>query len=136
MKVPFEDWFDPKNKEHLKAYRHLQKHAAWPSGFIPLGVELSPMWQVLVVNKMAECFLEEKVPAKAPHPVQLSKKAKQKYLKSPDHCPSCESTDYIGLGDLDVVGEGPEAVQSVECGACKLRWQDVYQIKDVILMDD
>ena len=31
MKI--EDWFDPKNLDHLRAYNHLRNYGEWPDGF-------------------------------------------------------------------------------------------------------
>lgn len=52
-------WFDPKNREHLKAYRYLQQHGYWPEGW-PLG-PLSAHWQVVIINMIADAYLAEKL---------------------------------------------------------------------------
>jgi len=62
-RVKLSDWFDPYNKDHIKAYRHLTKFGFWPKPFfevIPdyVQTEGDPMWQVVLVAKMAEAWVE------------------------------------------------------------------------------
>jgi len=58
------EFFNPYSVEHLKAYEHLSKHGKWPAGFLPENLEYSNVWQVGIVNKMANAWLEQ---AKAGH---------------------------------------------------------------------
>jgi hypothetical protein len=51
------DWFYPNNKTHLEAYEHLKKNGVWPKDFIPNDLELPPIWQVMLMGKMAECWI-------------------------------------------------------------------------------
>jgi len=50
------DWFDPRNINHLKAYKHLQKTGVWPEGFIK--GELPSHWQTMVTYKLADAYLD------------------------------------------------------------------------------
>lgn len=52
------DWFDPYNREHLTAYRHLCDTGMWPENFISENIYLPPGWQVFIVNKMSDAWLE------------------------------------------------------------------------------
>ena len=54
--IPIAKWFDPNNKEHLKAYNHLSKKGSWPEGFIPDNVELEGPWQYELTAIMAQCW--------------------------------------------------------------------------------
>lgn len=36
--IKLEDWFDPYNPEHMKAYEALCKSGCWPESFVPLHV--------------------------------------------------------------------------------------------------
>ncbi len=55
------DWFDIKNKEHLKAYRHLQDTGQWPRGFIPHDIEFGQGWQIILKGIMAAEYVKEKI---------------------------------------------------------------------------
>lgn len=39
--MKLQDWFDPYNIDHIKAYDHLQKTGTWPEGFVSAGIEYS-----------------------------------------------------------------------------------------------
>lgn len=60
MPIQFVDFFDVSNVEHLKAYRYLQVKGYLPEGFVPYGIEMGPLWQVLVANKLANAYLTNK----------------------------------------------------------------------------
>lgn len=51
------DWFDARKKEHLVAYRHIQKHGHWPPGW-PIG-PLCGLWTVVILNKLADAYIED-----------------------------------------------------------------------------
>ena len=55
------DWFDIKNKEHLKAYRHLQDTGMWPRDFLPEGLKLGHGWQIILKGIMAAEYVREKL---------------------------------------------------------------------------
>lgn len=52
----FIDWFNPRNLNHLKAYKHLQKTGVWPEGFVK--GDLPVHWQVLLLNLLADAYLD------------------------------------------------------------------------------
>jgi hypothetical protein len=56
------DWFDPHNQEHLKAWKHLTQEGVWPEGFIPEGMSINPYWIIQITAKLADCWLNEKLP--------------------------------------------------------------------------
>jgi hypothetical protein len=60
MPTSFVDFFDVTNIEHLKAYKFLQTYGYLPEGFVPLGVEMSQLWQVVVADKLANAYLASK----------------------------------------------------------------------------
>lgn len=55
------DWFDIKNIEHLKAYRHLEDNGQWPKGFIPKDVKFGSSWSVILKGIMASEYVREKL---------------------------------------------------------------------------
>jgi hypothetical protein len=52
--VNFAEWFDVNNIDHIRAYVHLRITGMWPEGFIPDNVEMGSIWQVDLMQKMAE----------------------------------------------------------------------------------
>lgn len=52
------DWFDPYNKEHMEAFVHLNETGNWPDNFLPVDIEILPNWQLVLIGKMADCWLE------------------------------------------------------------------------------
>lgn len=52
-KVNIIDWFDIYNKDHLQAYKHLEKTGTWPKDFIPDHVLFSTNWNIVLMQKMA-----------------------------------------------------------------------------------
>ena len=56
MKI--EDLFDAHNLNHLAAYRHLQNTGQWPKDFIPKETEFSSMWNILILSKLANAWLD------------------------------------------------------------------------------
>lgn len=59
----------------------------------------------------------------------ITKKEKRAYLKSPFHCPFCNSTN-ISSGHTD--NEGKVIIQPVECFDCKCTWNEVFVLIDII----
>jgi hypothetical protein len=61
-KINIGDWFNPKNIEHIRAYKHLEDTGFWPEGFIEEGViNFIPGWQYLLASKMADCWVKLKL---------------------------------------------------------------------------
>ena len=60
-KIPIEKWFDPHESEHLQAYSELQEKGSWPKCFIPSNVVMTHGWNILLVSKMADCWLAFKL---------------------------------------------------------------------------
>lgn len=56
--------------------------------------------------------------------MQLTNEQKEKYLKSPGHCPHCGSTDISG-GPLEADGD---VWQVITCENCNAEWTDVYKL--------
>lgn len=52
-----EQFFNPLDFWHVKAYKFLTKHGYWPSGFIPANVILSHLDVMIVQAKMAEAWV-------------------------------------------------------------------------------
>ena len=52
-----DEWFDPRNKEHITAYKQLQDTGIWPKDVIPDNMEFVLGWQILVMNKIADCWI-------------------------------------------------------------------------------
>lgn len=57
--MKFEDFFDPSNIEHIKAYAHVEKTGAWPEGFIPIGVITSYIDVITAQSKLAHAYIEQ-----------------------------------------------------------------------------
>ena len=55
----FEDWFDPYNVEHQKAYATLMETGAWPLGFVPADVEYPALSVRSIQAKMATAWIEQ-----------------------------------------------------------------------------
>lgn len=52
------EFFDPHDPKHIKAYRHLEETGYWPKGFVPAETEMLANWQIALVAKMANCWVE------------------------------------------------------------------------------
>jgi len=48
-------WFDPSDKEHIKAFRVAQTTGRWPEGFVPDHVDMGSLWSV--ANKIADYYI-------------------------------------------------------------------------------
>lgn len=55
------NWFNPYNRQHLRAYHHLRETGTWPDGFPPDDVEIPLMWHYGLANKMADLWVDEKL---------------------------------------------------------------------------
>lgn len=55
------DYFDPGNQDHLIAYRELRRNGEWPDGFLPHDVTIPQHWQVLLMQKITDAYLAEKL---------------------------------------------------------------------------
>lgn len=57
------DFFDPHNIEHIRAYKHLMETGKWPLDFAieASGHPTTQLWQVEIVNKMANAWVEMKL---------------------------------------------------------------------------
>lgn len=53
--------FDPHNIDHCRAYRHLQKTGQWPDGIEFHGVQDDPLWQISLIGKMANIWIDHKI---------------------------------------------------------------------------
>jgi len=49
------EWFDPSNKEHLRAFRTLTETGQWPKGFVPKEVDMGSPWRVSI--KIADHYM-------------------------------------------------------------------------------
>ena len=63
------EFFDPQVTKHLRAYKYLEEHGSWPRGFIDEDITFSPIWQVVILSKIADAHIEnllqeEKTPLK------------------------------------------------------------------------
>ena len=58
--VDFTEFFDPYNQEHIRAYQHLQETGRWPLDFAikACGHPMPNLWQVSIVNKMADAWVK------------------------------------------------------------------------------
>jgi hypothetical protein len=60
-KKSFCEWFDPHNKDHIRAYAHLQKTGTWPEGFKPERIYMETGWQGILAFKLANTWIEYKL---------------------------------------------------------------------------
>ena len=61
------DWFNPHNLEHLQAYKDLNKTGFWPKEFwnkivVNDQIEMTNAWQVAIACKIANAFVNDKLP--------------------------------------------------------------------------
>ena len=54
------DWFDVNNFEHILGYDYLIRTGHWPVGFIPEGTEFVPNWNILIMSKLADAYINVK----------------------------------------------------------------------------
>ena len=59
------EYFDPHNKTHCEAYDELQRTGVWPRWFLgglrDHNIELDANWQLLLVVKLANAWIEFKL---------------------------------------------------------------------------
>jgi hypothetical protein len=53
------EFFNPYRIEHLKAYAVAKKTGFWPKDFIPSGITIDTLWQVAILGKMADAWIEQ-----------------------------------------------------------------------------
>lgn len=56
--LSIEDWFNPRNKGHLRAYKKMLNEGEWLAEFIPRSVKFSQGWRVLLADSLADCWIE------------------------------------------------------------------------------
>ena len=57
-KIMFSEWFDPTNKDHVKALITLNKTGVFPVGFIPDNVDMDTHWTVSMFGKIAVAYVD------------------------------------------------------------------------------
>jgi hypothetical protein len=61
-KIRIEEFFDPHNIEHLRAFRSLYRgDGKWPDGFLPENIDFGSCWQHEILIRMALCWVDEKL---------------------------------------------------------------------------
>lgn len=55
--LKLEDWFDPYNPEHMKAYEVLCKTCAWPKEFLAADLEIPMLCVPSIQAKIAQAWL-------------------------------------------------------------------------------
>jgi len=58
----------------------------------------------------------------------MTKEQKQAYLKSPNHCPFCNSDN---IASESIQADSDIATAYVECLSCSKKWNDIFTITDV-----
>lgn len=64
-------------------------------------------------------------------PIMHTEDMVAKYLESPSQCPVCDS-DNIEAGHIEV--DGDEAWSMVHCYKCGARWNDIYHLANMELL--
>ena len=57
MSMKIGKWFDPYDVKHIKAYKELEKTGTWPKRFLPKDIEMGELWQIDILDKMANAWL-------------------------------------------------------------------------------
>lgn len=53
------EWFDPNDIDHVKAYVHLRDRGTLPDDFyIPCNIIFNEGWQSLIISKMADAWVD------------------------------------------------------------------------------
>jgi hypothetical protein len=52
------DFFDPHNKDHIEAWKHLCKTGCWPENFLPEDIVIDYLWQYQVTSKLASEYVK------------------------------------------------------------------------------
>ncbi len=63
---------------------------------------------------------------------KLTLKDVKKYIESSGNCPYCNSHQIEG-GSIEV--DSSYAWQKIRCYDCDSRWQDIYQLKSILVED-
>jgi hypothetical protein len=56
-KIDIVDFFDPRNIDHLKAWREME-NCKWPEGFLPSEIKFSEGWTTRIRMKLADCWID------------------------------------------------------------------------------
>jgi hypothetical protein len=68
IKLTIVDFFDPKNIEHLIAFREMQNTGIWPRWFWDWveknECEIPPMWHLMIAMKITNEYIKEKLDLK------------------------------------------------------------------------
>jgi hypothetical protein len=51
------EWFNPLDKNHINAYKYLNKNGSWPKNFIPEDIKFSLNWQLTLLEIMTKEWL-------------------------------------------------------------------------------
>ncbi len=60
----------------------------------------------------------------------ITQEEKEKYLKFPNVCPKCGSSNIETKGSCHINESG--AWQDMECNKCGFSWQDIYSLTDIV----
>lgn len=52
-------WFNPYNRQHIRAYSNLRETGKWPDGFLPHDIEIPYGWQTKIAHKIADAWIDE-----------------------------------------------------------------------------
>jgi hypothetical protein len=55
------EFFDPRSKVHLEAFKYISETGRWPEGFLPNAIEFPNLWQIALVSKIADCWIEQEL---------------------------------------------------------------------------
>jgi len=53
------EFFNPYNVDHIQAYKVLGETGAWPKDFLPEGVIISPVWNMILAAKCTNAWVEQ-----------------------------------------------------------------------------
>ncbi len=59
------EFFNVRDIDHLKAWRHLEETGVWPVGFIPENAKFPPTWNAMINAKMARAYVEDMLSGKS-----------------------------------------------------------------------
>jgi hypothetical protein len=51
------EWFDPSDKEHLRAFQVLNETGTWPKGFVPEDIDRGSPWRIAF--KIADYYVSK-----------------------------------------------------------------------------
>lgn len=55
--MDFLEWFDIGNPNHIKAYKHLSLTGCWPEFFLPDDIDMPVGWNISLLAKMANAYI-------------------------------------------------------------------------------